>query len=162
MSSLRLLASAARRATTHVAYARRGYAEISDKLKLSLALPHKAIFSSQDVVQVNIPAESGDMGILSSHVPSIEPLRPGVVEVVEDSGSQKWFVSGGFATVHPNNRLTINVVEAAPLEDFSIEAIRANLQEANKVAAGSGSEADKMEAQIEAEVYEALQHALAK
>ncbi|XP_006460755.1 ATP16 delta subunit of the central stalk of mitochondrial F1F0 ATP synthase [Agaricus bisporus var. bisporus H97] len=162
MSSLRLLASAARRATTHVAYTRRGYAEISDKLKLSLALPHKAIFSSQDVVQVNIPAESGDMGILSSHVPSIEPLRPGVVEVVEDSGSQKWFVSGGFATVHPNNRLTINVVEAAPLEDFSIEAIRANLQEANKVAAGSGSEADKMEAQIEAEVYEALQHALAK
>jgi hypothetical protein len=31
-------------------------------------------------------------------------------------------VSGGFATVHPNNRLTINVVEAAPLEDFSLEA----------------------------------------
>lgn len=30
-------------------------------------------------------------------------------------------VSGGFATVHPNNRLTINAVEAAPLEDFSLE-----------------------------------------
>jgi hypothetical protein len=41
MSSLRLLASAARRATTNAAYARRGYAEVSDKLKLSLALPHK-------------------------------------------------------------------------------------------------------------------------
>lgn len=87
---------------------------------------------------MNVPAESGDMGILSSHVPSIEPLRPGVMEVVENSGSQKWFgasnavrlvslyqsrylVSGGFATVHPNNRLTINVIEAAPLEEFSIE-----------------------------------------
>ena len=30
-------------------------------------------------------------------------------------------VSGGFATVHPNNKLTINAVEAAPLEDFSAE-----------------------------------------
>lgn len=30
-------------------------------------------------------------------------------------------VSGGFATVHPNNKLTINAVEAAPLEDFSSE-----------------------------------------
>jgi F0F1-type ATP synthase epsilon subunit len=30
-------------------------------------------------------------------------------------------VSGGFATVHPNNRLTINAVEAAPLEDFSLD-----------------------------------------
>ena len=30
--------------------------------------------------------------------------------------------SGGFATVHPNNKLTINVIEAAPLEEFSPEA----------------------------------------
>lgn len=41
MSSLRLLSSAARRATTSFALARRGYAEVSDKLKLSLALPHQ-------------------------------------------------------------------------------------------------------------------------
>lgn len=102
------------------------------------------------------------MGILANHVPSIEALRPGVVEVIEASGSKKWFVSGGFATVHPNNRLTINAVEAAPLEDFSLEAVRTNLQEALKVASGNGSEADKMEAHVEADVYEALQHALAK
>ncbi|EDR11497.1 uncharacterized protein LACBIDRAFT_178018 [Laccaria bicolor S238N-H82] len=163
MSSLRLVSSAVRRATTF-SIARRGYAEaVSDKLKLSLALPHKSIFTSQDVVQVNIPAESGDMGILSNHVPSIEAIRPGVIEVIEsNAGSQKFFVSGGFATVHPNNKLTINVVEGAPLEDFSIEAIRSNLAEALKVAAGSGSEAEKMEARIEADVYESLQHALAK
>jgi F-type H+-transporting ATPase subunit delta len=85
--------------------------------------------------------------------------------------------SGGFATVHPGNKLTINVIEAAPLESFSSEvspfltrttvlskfssqAVRANLQEALKVAAGNGSEEDKMEARIEADVYEALQHAL--
>jgi len=80
------------------------------------------------------------MGILANHVPSIEPLRPGVVEVIEaGNSSKKWFggdifihqlsmmlsdfyiVSGGFATVHPNNKLTINVVEAAPLEHFSLE-----------------------------------------
>jgi hypothetical protein len=30
-------------------------------------------------------------------------------------------VSSGFATVHPNNKLTVNVVEAAPLEEFSLE-----------------------------------------
>lgn len=33
-------------------------------------------------------------------------------------------VSGGFATVHPNNKLTINAVEAAPLEAFSVEVSR--------------------------------------
>ena len=79
--------------------------------------------------------------------------------------------------MHPNNKLTINVVEAAPLEDFSpevhisaiwsndshwcrLQAIRTNLQEALKVATGNGSEEVKLEARIEADVYESLQHAV--
>ncbi|KAG7098840.1 hypothetical protein E1B28_000744 [Marasmius oreades] len=160
MASLRLITSAARRAPSTFTSARRGYAEATDKIKLSMALPHQSIFSSTDVVQVNICAATGDMGILANHVPSIEPLRPGVVEVVESSGSKKWFISGGFATVHPNNKLTINAVEAAPLDAFSPEAVRTNLQEASRVANGNGSEEDKMEARIEADVYESLQHAL--
>ncbi|KAJ7641380.1 F1 complex, delta/epsilon subunit of ATPase [Roridomyces roridus] len=158
--SFRALTSAARRAPSVLG--RRGYADVSDKIKLSLVLPHQPIFTSADVVQVNICAATGDMGILANHVPSVEPLRPGVVEVVESTGSKRWFVSGGFATVHPGNKLTVNVVEAAPLEDFSMEAIRTNLQEALRVASGNGSEEDKLEARIEADVYEALQHAVSK
>ena len=42
-------------------------------------------------MQVNIAAATGDMGILANHVPSIEPLRPGVLEVLEGAGSKKWF-----------------------------------------------------------------------
>lgn len=80
--------------------------------------------------------------------------------------------------MHPNNKLTINAIEGASLEDFSIEvrwlifckteflptkqAVRAGLAETSKVTSGTGSEADKAEARIEAEVYEALQHALSK
>ena len=76
------------------ALSRRGYAEVADgKLALSLVLPHQALYSAQGVVQVNIPAATGDMGILANHVPSVEALRPGVVEVIEDAGqaSKKWF-----------------------------------------------------------------------
>lgn len=41
---------------------------------------------------MNIPAATGDMGILSNHVPSIEALRPGVVEVIEEGGkTDKYF-----------------------------------------------------------------------
>lgn len=49
-----------------------------------------------------------------------------------------------------------------PSKFVILQAVRASLQEASKVSSGNGSEADKMEAQIEVEVYEALQHALAK
>lgn len=43
---------------------------------------------------------------------------------------------------------------------FCTQAVRSNLQEALRVASGNGSEEDKLEARIEADVYEALQHAL--
>jgi F-type H+-transporting ATPase subunit delta len=42
-------------------------------------------------VQVNLPAATGDMGILANHVPSIEAIRPGVVEVIESGNASKKF-----------------------------------------------------------------------
>ncbi|KAK4247725.1 putative atp synthase [Corynascus novoguineensis] len=160
MNSLRIARAAlrARPAAIRAPLQRRGYAEaVSDKIKLSLSLPHQSIYKSQDAVQVNIPAVSGEMGVLANHVPSIEQLKPGVVEVIEESGSKRFFLSGGFAVVQPNSALSINAVEGYPLEDFSPEAVRAQIAEAQKVANGSGSEQDIAEAKIELEVLESIQ-----
>ncbi|KIV77223.1 ATP synthase subunit delta, mitochondrial [Exophiala sideris] len=164
MSALRL-SRAALRARSAVALKpiqRRGYADaVSDKIKLSLALPHQSIYKSQDVVQVNIPAESGEMGILAQHVPSIEQLRPGLVEIIQESGDNKqFFLSGGFAVVQPDSVLSINAVEGFPIEDFSEEAVKSQISEAQKIANGSGSEQDIAEAKIELEVLESLQAAM--
>ena len=38
-----------------------------------------------------MPAESGEMGVLANHVPSIEQLKPGLVEVIEETGGAKQF-----------------------------------------------------------------------
>jgi hypothetical protein len=60
---------------------------------LDIAIRHgraQLTFGSRSV-QVNIPAETGDMGVLASHVPSIEQLRPGLVEVIEESAGSKQF-----------------------------------------------------------------------
>ncbi len=61
-------------------------------------------------------------------------------------------MSGGFAVVQPNSVLSINAVEGYALEDFSADAVRAQIAEAQKVASGSGSEQDIAEAKIELEV----------
>ena len=42
-------------------------------------------------VQVNLAAESGEMGILAQHVPSIEQLKPGLCEIIEEAGGSKQF-----------------------------------------------------------------------
>jgi F-type H+-transporting ATPase subunit delta len=62
-----------------------------------LTAHQQSVYKSQDVVQVNIPAESGEMGVLANHVPSIEQLKPGLVEVIEESGGSKQF----FRTFRP-------------------------------------------------------------
>jgi F-type H+-transporting ATPase subunit delta len=54
--------------------------------------------------------------------------------------------------VQPNSQMSINAVEGFPLEDFSADAVRAQIAEAQKVASGSGSEQDIAEAKIELEV----------
>ena len=57
----------------------------------------QSIFNSAEVIQVNVPAATGDMGILANHVPTIEPLRAGVVEVLEQgNASKKWFGASFF------------------------------------------------------------------
>ncbi|KAK1139959.1 delta subunit of the central stalk of mitochondrial F1F0 ATP synthase, atp16 [Aspergillus melleus] len=93
------------------------------------------------------------MGVLANHVPSIEQLKPGLVEVVEEGGaSKKFFLSGGFAVVQPDSQLSINAVEGFPLEEFSADNVRSQITEAQKIASGSGSEQDIAEAKIELEV----------
>ncbi|KAF8937029.1 hypothetical protein EDD21DRAFT_372086 [Dissophora ornata] len=129
-------------------------------LRLTFAVPHQTLYKDAAVAQVNIAAVSGDMGILASHVPSIEQLRPGVIEVLEGASSKKFFVSGGFAIMNPDSTLNINAVEAFPVEEFSAEAIRNNLAEAHRVANAGATEEEKLAAKIEVEVLESLQAAV--
>ncbi|EZF25259.1 hypothetical protein H112_02390 [Trichophyton rubrum D6] len=134
---------------------------VADKLKLSLVLPKETIFKSADVVQVNIAAESGDMGILSSHVPSIEQLRPGLIEIIEEGGqTKKFFLAGGFAVMQPDSNLNINAVEGFPLDAFSADNVKSQLAEAQRLASGTGSEKEIAEAKIQVEVLESLQASL--
>ena len=54
--------------------------------------------------------------------------------------------------MNPGSVLSINAVEGFPLEDFSIEAVRTQITEAQKVASGNGNAQDIAEANIEIEV----------
>ncbi|KAF9198706.1 delta subunit of the central stalk of mitochondrial F1F0 ATP synthase, atp16 [Haplosporangium sp. Z 27] len=129
-------------------------------LRLTFAVPHQTIYKDTSVAQVNIAAVSGDMGILASHVPSIEQLRPGVIEVIENAATKKFFVSGGFATMNPDSTLNINAIEAFPVEEFSAEAVRHNLAEAQRISTSGATEEEKLAAKIEVEVLESLQAAI--
>ncbi|EDO16265.1 hypothetical protein Kpol_1053p1, partial [Vanderwaltozyma polyspora DSM 70294] len=108
------------------------------------------------------PVKSGHIGVLANHVPIVEQLTPGVIEIFEESVSsapKKFFVSGGFASVQPDSTLSITSAEAFPLDSFSSENIRNLLAEANKNKSSTDTKV-AAEADIQIEVLEALQAAL--
>lgn len=129
----------------------------TDALKLSLALPHQTLYSESEVQQVNLPSVNGDLGILANHIPIVEQLRPGLLEIISKGGeTEQYFVSGGIATVQPGSSLTISAIEAFKPEQFDPQAIKSLIADAQKRAA-STDEVVVAEANIELEVLEALQ-----
>ena len=130
------------------------------KLVLTLTSPHATHINGVVVDQVNINAVSGSMGILANHVPTIQQLKPGLIETVTGGVSKKLCASGGFAVMNPDSTLNVSVTEAFSLDAFSPEVVQRNLSEAQKFLVTATTEKDKVEAEIVLEVYQALAQAL--
>lgn len=82
------------------------------------------------VHQVNVPGAAGEFGVLANHVPTVAAMKPGVVSVFEtETTVHKYFVSGGFACIHPSNVADIAAVEAVKVDDLDPEAVQAGLAE---------------------------------
>lgn len=123
--------------------------------------PERTLFADM-ADQVNISAERGDMGILADHVPIVEQLKPGIVEVMrEGRDKSRFFVAGGFAVVQPGSVLELSAIEAWPVDALNPMAIQRGLSEA-AAGAGGGSEKEKARAEVVREVYLAMQQAVCK
>ena len=130
------------------------------RLRVSLVTPERTLFADM-ADQVNISAERGDMGILADHVPIVEQLKPGIVEVMREGREKsRFFVAGGFAVVQPGSVLELSAIEAWPVDALNPMAIQRGLSEAAAVA--GGSEKEKARAEVVREVYLAMQQAICK
>lgn len=100
----------------------RGYA---DEMSFTLAAANKVFYDSANVRQVDVPSFSGAFGILPKHVPTLAVLKPGVVTVYENDGTQKRvFVSSGTVTVNEDSSVQVLAEEAHPIESLDLSAAR--------------------------------------
>jgi F-type H+-transporting ATPase subunit delta len=91
--------------------------------------------------QVLLPGVEGYFGVKANHVPIIAQLKPGLVELHDGPDITKYFVSGGFAFVHPNSVTDICVLEAATLDQFDTTAVKSALTSSQAAAATDDYEA---------------------
>ena len=131
------------------------------KLTLNFFVPHNVEFEGAEVDQVQVPATSGDMGVLPGHVPTVVQMRPGVVAVtMNDKETQKYFVSSGFAFVHADSTTDICAVEAVPVEQLDPEAVKKGLADYTAKLVNAKDDYEKASAQIGIEVCGAMNSAL--
>ncbi|KAE9414871.1 hypothetical protein Angca_009307 [Angiostrongylus cantonensis] len=147
-----------------VAHTRRGFATAAasaqhpntDELRLTFASPDTAFYNNDVVKQVDVPTLAGVVGVLANHVPTIGVLKPGVVSVIDLQGNiEKFFVSSGTMSMNIDGTCQVLAEEVVRVDDIDQAAARAELEAAQR-ASVEGSDLSKAEAQIRAEVADAL------
>ena len=107
------------------------------KVTFRLVMPEREVLATEADMVV-VPGSEGDFGVLHGHAPLISTVRPGVLEVYQNSKvEQRFLVAGGFAEVTPE-RCTVLADEAVPFEQVTV----AQLDERERVARADISDAD--------------------
>lgn len=133
-----------------------------ESLKLSFSLPHKTIYSNTEIQQINLSSVVGDLGIVSNHISIVEELKAGLVEIIHKNGeSKKLFITGGMAIIHPENSITVSVVDAFELDQFDSESIKTLISKSQKKVSSANND-DIVDGKIELRVLEDLQSAINK
>lgn len=139
------------------------------KLIVSLVTPHSSIVNELQVDQVNLQTERGDIGILPDHVPIVEQLKPGIVELLHEETTtnrqlvrSKWFISGGFMAMHPDGRLDISTPEAITTDQLNPSTVGRGLQTCLDQIGKNNNPKKQARLEIEHSVYKALSMALDK
>jgi F-type H+-transporting ATPase subunit epsilon len=127
-------------------------------LHFELVSPARLLFSG-DVVSVQIPGTEGEMTILPGHAPVLSTLKPGVVSIQKDGGTDKIFVRGGFAEVNAQG-LTVLAETAIPLADLDAAALAKQLKDAEEDVADAKTDAARAKATETLDHLKALQAAL--
>ena len=78
---------------------------------------------------VTVPMFDGEMGILKGHSPLVGRLGYGVLRVKGDSGTDKYFIEGGFAQVD-SDVVSILTDKLIPMSDITSSAADAAMKEA--------------------------------
>lgn len=101
-------------------------------IRFSLVTPERKLLE-EEVVQVTLPTEAGEVTILPDHIPYIASLKPGEILTKNAKGeSESFVVSGGFVEFH-DNTLSILADAAERADEIDLERARAAEERAREI-----------------------------
>lgn len=113
-------------------------------LNIRVIAPDRTVWDA-NAEEVILPSSTGQLGILTGHVPLLTALDIGVMRLRIDKEWQPIILLGGFAEVE-NNKITILVNGAEKASDINLEEAQQNLENASSKLAEAKSKKEKIEA----------------
>nr|YP_010471113.1 ATP synthase CF1 epsilon subunit [Synarthrophyton patena]UVF62942.1 ATP synthase CF1 epsilon subunit [Synarthrophyton patena] len=113
-------------------------------LKIRVIAPDRTVWDA-DAEEAILPSSTGQLGILTGHIPLLTALDIGVMRVRIEKDWIPIVLLGGFAEVD-NNVITILVNGAEEASEINIETAKSNLESAILMMAEAETNKEKIEA----------------
>jgi F-type H+-transporting ATPase subunit epsilon len=113
---------------------------MAETMQFDLVSPERRLLSTQ-ATSVRIPGADGDMTAMPNHAPLITTLRPGILSVETETGTQEFVVTGGFAEI--GDTLSVLAEKALPRADVDQAAYEALVDEAHAIYHQTKAKADE-------------------
>lgn len=103
-------------------------------MQFQIITPEKVV-SSNDIQQVTIPTESGEITILPNHIPLITVLKPGELRYTKNGEEHNLAVSGGFVEIKENGSVVVLADTAEHAHEIDISRAEKAKEAAAKLMA---------------------------
>lgn len=113
-------------------------------INIRIIAPDRTVWDA-DAEEVILPSSTGQLGILTGHIPLLTALDIGVMRVRVDKDWIPIVLLGGFAEVE-NDIITILVNGVEEASEIDLEEAENNLEEANLMLAHAETKKEKIEA----------------
>nr|YP_010619090.1 ATP synthase CF1 subunit epsilon [Pterosiphonia complanata]WAX03103.1 ATP synthase CF1 subunit epsilon [Pterosiphonia complanata] len=113
-------------------------------LKIRVIAPDKIVWDAE-AEEIILPSSTGQLGILTGHIPLLTALDIGVMRVRINKDWKPIILLGGFAEIK-NNQITILVNGAEEVNEINLEQAKIDLEEATNTIEDANSNKEKIEA----------------
>ena len=113
-------------------------------LNIRVIAPDKVVWDAS-AEEIILPSSTGQLGILTGHIPLLTAIDIGVMRVRIEKEWQPIILLGGFAEVE-NNNITILVNGAEQITEIDVDKAQASLEEATNMLANAKTNKDKIQA----------------
>ena len=99
------------------------------KLNFEITTPEGVVYK-EEVDQVTLPTQKGEITVLPNHIPLVAILKPGELKIVKNKEEEFLACAGGYIEVLPGNRVVVLADNAERAKDIDITRAEAARKQA--------------------------------